>query len=65
MNDQNKNNVSTGLKKPALAIWALLTAATCAGVWNFCPEKSVKIAAGVLLACNGFAIYRLWKKSDN
>lgn len=65
MNDQNKNNVSTGLKKLALVIWALLTAATCAGVWNFCPEKAVKFGALLLFACNAVSIVSLWKKSDD
>ena len=62
MNEQNKENVSWGVKVLMLFIWALLTIATCAGVWSFCPEFFVKILAGGLFASNGFAIYKLGKK---
>lgn len=64
MTDQNKNNLKEGLVKIALIVYALLTIITCAGVWNYCPEDTVKMLAGVLFACNGLAIVRLWKKSE-
>lgn len=64
MNDQNKNNIREGLAKIALAIYALLTIATCAGVWNFCEEPAVKVMAGLLFACNAVVAVKLWKKSD-
>ena len=64
MNDQNKSNIREGLMKLALAAYAILTIATCAGVWNYCPETAVKVMAGVLFACNGLAVVRLWKKSE-
>lgn len=64
MNDQNKSIIKEGLAKLALVIYALLTIATCAGVWNYCPETTVNILSTALLACNGLAIVRLWKKSE-
>jgi hypothetical protein len=64
MNEQNKNNLKLGLKKLALIVYAFLTIGTCAGVWNYCPETTVKVLAGILFVCNGFAIVRLWKKTD-
>ena len=64
MNDQNKSIIKEGLAKLALVLYALITIITCAGVWNFCEEGFVCLMAGVLLACNGLAIVRLWKKSE-
>lgn len=64
MNDQNKSIIKEGLAKIALVLYALITIITCAGVWNFCEEGFVCLMAGVLLACNGLAIVRLWKKSE-
>lgn len=64
MNDQNKNNIKEGLVKIAIVLYALITIITCAGVWNFCEEGFVCLMAGVLFACNGLAIVRLWKKSE-
>lgn len=63
MNNDNKNRIIEGAKKVALVAYALLTIAVCAGVWNFCPEKAVCWGAGLLLACNGLAIYSMWKKA--
>lgn len=62
MNEQNQKNVSAGVKVLILFLYALLTIATCAAVWSFCPEVFVKLLAGALFACNGFAIYKLAKK---
>ena len=64
MND-NKSNIIEGAKKIALAAYGLLTIAVCAGVWNFCPEKTICWGAGLLLACNAISIYSLWKKATN
>ena len=65
MNNDNKNRMSVGAKRIALAVYALLTIATCAGVWNFCPEKTVKIGAVLLFLCNAISIVSLWKKSGD
>ncbi|MCR5548078.1 MAG: hypothetical protein K6F25_04940 [Bacteroidales bacterium] len=64
MNDQNKSIIKEGLVKIALVLYALITIITFAGVWNFCEEGFVCLMAGVLFACNGLAIVRLWKKSE-
>lgn len=64
MNEQNKSNVAAGAKVLALVVFGLLTIATCAGVWNYCPEIFVKYLAGALFASNGFAIYKLAKKAN-
>lgn len=64
MNDWNKNNIKEGLAKLALVLYAIITIITCAGVWNSCEEGFVRLMAGVLFACNGLAIVRLWKKSE-
>jgi hypothetical protein len=65
MNEDNKKRVTVGAKKLALAVYAILTIATCAGVWNFCPEKAVKFGDLLLFACNAVSIVSLWKKSDD
>ena len=64
MNDQNKSNIREWLAKLAIAAYAILTIATCAGVWSYCPETAVKVMAGILFVCNGLAIVKLWKKSN-
>lgn len=64
MDNDNKNRLIEGAKKLALIVYALLTIITCAGVWNYCPETTVNILSTALLACNGLAIVRLWKKSE-
>mgnify|MGYP007038226636 CR=1 FL=1 len=63
MKEQNNSNIAEGAKKLALAAYGLLTIATCAGVWNFCKEPSVIVGSIILLACNGFVIYKLWQKA--
>lgn len=40
-----------------LFILGLLTIATCAGVWNYCPEPFVKWCAGFLFAAVGVFIF--------
>ena len=44
------------MKAFLLVIWAMLTIATCSGVWSFCQEKAVKTFAIGLFICNGAAI---------
>lgn len=56
------DNIKKFLKIAALAVYALLTIATCAGVWNYCPEAAVKWFAFALFVCNGFSIYRHAKR---
>ena len=53
----NQIRIKKGLKVVTLAVYGLLTIITCAGVWNFCPETSVKWFTGVLMACNALSIY--------
>ena len=45
----------------ALVIYALITIAVCAGVWNFCPVRTVKVLAGVLLAANAVVVVKWYK----
>ncbi len=63
MSPENKNRLELGAKVLLLAIWALLTIATCAGVWSYCPEKAVKVFALILFLCNGVAIAILVKRA--
>ena len=63
MNDQNKTIIRAWLAKVGLAVYLILTIATCAGVWNFCQETAVKVMAGAVLLCNVFIVVKLWKKS--
>ena len=58
MTPENKDRISRGLQVVALVAYAILTIATCAGVWNFCKETTVIILSVVLFAVNGYAIYR-------
>ena len=62
MNDFNKGNMKWGLKVLLLFIWAILTIAVCAGVWNFVSNTLLCIAAGALLASNAFVIWRIGRK---
>ena len=62
METDNKLRLAYGLKIAALAIWAMLTIITCAGVWNFDPEGFVKWAALALLICNGLVIFFYGKR---
>lgn len=59
MTEDNKNRIAMGITVILMAVWALLTIATCAGVWNHCPEKAVKVFAFLLMAFNGVAIWRI------
>lgn len=62
MNKENKNRMLWGAEVFALVIYVLLTIATCAGVWNFCKEPLVNLAAGILMAANGFIAYLTYKR---
>lgn len=55
------NNIKKGLKVLVLAIYGLLTIATCAGVWNFNPEGFIKWCALALGLCNAGVIVYLAK----
>lgn len=50
------NNFKWGIKVFLIIIWALLTIATCAGVWNSGAEPFVGWAALLLLIFNATAI---------
>lgn len=60
--NENKNDIVKWVKVIALALYCLLTIATCAGVWNFCKEPLVNWAAGILMAANGVVAFTLIKK---
>jgi Pyruvate/2-oxoacid:ferredoxin oxidoreductase delta subunit len=57
----NKSRIAKGVKIIALVIYGMLTIATCAGVWNFCPERAVKLFSAALFAANGGVIWYLAK----
>lgn len=63
MTPENKNRIVKGAKILALALFAIITIATCVGVWNFCPEPFVKWCAGILMAVNAVAIYVIAKNT--
>lgn len=42
----------------ALFFYGIITVVTCAAVWNSKPTAVVAVVAGLLLAANGYAIYR-------
>ena len=53
----NNSRIAKGIKVIALAVYGLLAIATCAAVWNYCPEPAVKWFAGALFVFNGISIY--------
>lgn len=53
MDQDNKLRLVFGLKMLALVIYAVLTAITCAGVWNYNPEGFIKWCALAMGLCNG------------
>lgn len=63
MEQDNKNRIVKGAKILALTLFALITIATCVGVWNFCKEPLVKWCAGILMAVNAVAIYVIAKNT--
>lgn len=58
---ENNKDIVKWVKVIILALYCLLTIATCAGVWSFCPEPFVKWCAGILMAANGFIAYLTFK----
>ena len=58
MNEFNKGNMKWGLKVLLIFVWAILSVATCAMVWNFVPSVFGCIAAIGLLAFNSIAIVK-------
>ena len=52
MNKDNKDRLIWGAKMLALVAWLGLTAMTVAGVWNYNPEKTICVVAGILSAWN-------------
>jgi hypothetical protein len=58
MNEQNKHNMSRGLELLLIFIWAILTAATCAMIWNFIPTILNSLVALGLFSFNAVAIIR-------
>lgn len=58
MTNDNKNRIECGLEVIALVIWAFVTIATCAAVWNYCKEAFPCVVAALLFIINGYAIYR-------
>lgn len=63
MEQDNKNRIAKGEKILALSLFALITIATCVGVWNFCKEPLVKWCAGIFMAVNAVAIYVIAKNT--
>ena len=65
MSPENKKRLAEGLKILGLAVWFLLVAATCSGVWNYCTEKAVCVFASILFGWNiGLIVYygiKVWK----
>ena len=53
MNEFNKGNMKWGLKVLLIFVWAILSIATCAMVWNFVPSVLGKVAALALFWFNG------------
>lgn len=58
---ENNKDIVKWVKVIILALYCLLTIATCAGVWNFCKEPLVNWAAGILMAANCFIAYITFK----
>lgn len=58
MKQIDKNQVMYWLKVLALFIYAALTIATCAAVWNSGQGATLYVIAGILFCVNGYIIYR-------
>lgn len=52
MNQDNKDRLLWGAKMLGLVAWLVLTIMTVAGVWNYNPERTIKVVAGLLGAWN-------------
>ena len=48
----------------ALFLYGLTTVATCAAVWNADTKPVLDVIAGLLLALNGYVIYRRAKSME-
>ena len=62
MNEDLKRTLILFAKVLSLVLYAMITIATCAAAWNGRPGTTISIAAGILLAVNGYVIYRKVKK---
>ena len=60
--NENEYKLNKALEILALFIYAMLTIATCAAVWNSRPGVSVSIFAILLFLANGYVVYRKVKK---
>lgn len=61
MTPENKYRINRGLKVFGLFIWAVLTIATCAVVWNAKAGASATVLAGILLVVNAVVIFLIAK----
>ena len=61
MNEQSKHNMNRGLGMLLIIIWAMLTIATCAMVWNFIPAILNSLVALGLFAFNSVAIVQKFR----
>ena len=52
MNEQSKKGLAEAPKVLGLAVWFILAAATCSGVWGYCTEKTICVFATILFAWN-------------
>lgn len=57
----NKERMKLGLRVLLLFIWALLTIATCAAVWNLVKNVTLIIASVLLFGFNAIAIRKAAK----
>lgn len=57
----NKERMKLGLRVLLLFIWALLTIATCAAVWNLVKDVTLIIASVLLFGFNAIAIHKAAK----
>ena len=51
-------SITLFLLTAALFLYGLITVATCAAVWNAETKPALDVIAGLLLALNGYVIYR-------
>lgn len=62
MEQENMNSLTRGWKILAVFAYALVTIITCSAVWNAGVGGFLSAVAFVLLASNGYVIYRAVKK---
>lgn len=51
-------SISLLLKTLALFLYGFVSVVVCAGLWNARPGVFLSVLAGILLAANGYVIYR-------